>query len=295
MSRSAAPPTAGGLDLRSLLAVPADPDAAREMLERVHPRAKPAGARDKQDAALRMQNYAAELQELQVRLIANADGPAPRRVLLILQGMDTAGKGGVINKTIRLLHPSSLELHSFKAPSAEERKHDFLWRIRQHLPHPGEIGIFDRSHYEDVLIQKVHAMADPQTIEQRYGAINEFEQELVDGGCTVVKCFLNVSKAEQKKRLLARLDNYRKHWKFNPADIDERQHWDAYQEAYFAALTRCSTPGAPWYAVPADRKWYRNWAVGRLLLEALRDMQLRYPAVDFDVAQQRARLLDEDT
>lgn len=286
--------TGDGLDLRSLLSVPSDPDEAREMLKEIHPRSKPAGAKDKEDGAERMVRYAEELQELQVRLFANAHSTTPRRVLIVLQGMDTAGKGGVINKTVGLLNPSALELHSFKAPSVEERKHHFLWRIRNNLPYVGEIGIFDRSHYEDVLIQKVHKMVDAATIERRYDEINAFEQELVEDGYTIVKCFLNVSKDEQKARLLARLNEPDKHWKFNPADIDERAHWDEYQDAYFTALTRCSTPGARWYAVPADRKWYRNWAVGRLLLESMRELDLEYPEIDFDVDEQRARLLDEE-
>ncbi|WP_134323248.1 PPK2 family polyphosphate kinase [Cumulibacter soli] len=281
------------LDLRSLLVVPTDPAEAREKLADIDPRSTPGGPENKEEAVARTDRYATELQELQVRLRANAENSRHRRILLVLQGMDTAGKGGVIKKTIGLLDPSALALHSFKAPTAEERKHHFLWRVRNNLPYPGQIGIFDRSHYEDVLIQKVHAMADTETIESRYDDINAFEQDLVGDGYTILKCFLNVSKDQQKERLLERLDNPDKHWKFNPADIDERQHWDDYQDAYLAALTRCSTSNARWYAVPADRKWYRNWAVGRLLLESLRDMDLEYPPTTFDVAEQRQRLLDE--
>lgn len=282
------------LDLRSVLAVPGEPKKARAMLAEIHPSSLPAGPQNKDAAADRMTRYATELQDLQERLFAYAHGPADRRVLLVLQGMDTSGKGGTIEKTVGLLNPSGLELHSFKAPSAEERRHHFLWRVRNNLPHQGQIGIFDRSHYEDVLIQRVHQMADAETIESRYAEINDFEQELISEGYSIVKCFLNISKDEQKERLLARLDDPHKHWKFNTGDIDERQHWEDYQEAYFLAMTRCSTPGAQWYAVPSDRKWYRNWAVGRLLLETLREINPQYPEMDFDVDQQRARLLAED-
>lgn len=280
-------------DLRSILTVPADPDQAREKLAELHPASTPAGPEDKEDAQTRTDSYLAELTELQERMFAASKGGLDRRILLVLQGMDTSGKGGVIEKTVGLLNPAPLELHSFKAPTEEEKKHHFLWRIRNNLPNPGQIGIFDRSHYEDVLIQRVHKMVDAETIEQRYDDINEFEQGLVEGGYTILKCFLHISKEEQKERLLARLDNPAKHWKFNPGDIDEREHWDEYQQAYLIALTRCSSPGARWYAVPSDRKWYRNWAVGRLLLEALREISPQYPEMGFDVDEQRARLLNE--
>lgn len=284
----------GELDLRSVLCVPADPGEARKKLDEIGPRAKPAGPEDKDVAEERVNQFVTELTELQERLFAASRGGLDRRILLVLQGMDTSGKGGVIEKTVGLLNPAPLALRSFKAPTPEEQRHHFLWRIRNSLPNAGQIGIFDRSHYEDVLIQRVHRMVDADTIEQRYEDINKFEKELVDQGYTILKCFLNISRDEQKERLFARLDNPEKHWKFNPGDIDERARWDEYQEAYFLAMTRCNQPGARWYAVPSDRKWYRNWAVGRLLLEALREISPEYPQMGFDVQEQRARLMAED-
>ncbi|MGB3956313.1 MAG: polyphosphate kinase 2 family protein, partial [Brooklawnia sp.] len=179
---------------------------------------------------------------------------------------------------------------SFKAPTEEERAQDFLWRIRRALPGPGKIGIFDRSHYEDVLIQRVESMASPDEIERRYGAINEFEAELVGSGITVVKCFLNVSKATQRERLLARLDNPDKYYKYNTSDVDTALKYDDYMAAYSIAMTRCNTAAAPWYVIPADRKWYRNWAIAHVLLETLEGLRLGWPGADFDVDAERARV-----
>lgn len=234
------------------------------------------------------------LSELQERLFAEGRTGGTRRVLLVLQGMDTSGKGGVMRHTVDLFDPQGVHIKAFKAPTAEERKHDFLWRIRRELPGPGMIGVFDRSHYEDVLIGRVRSLATPATIKRRYDAINRFEAKLVDSGTTVLKCMLHISPEEQKERLLARLDDPSKHWKFNPGDIDERSVWSDYQEAYELVLERCNTDAAPWHVVPSDRKWYRNWAVAALLLETLQGMDLGWPAADFDTDEQRARLLDED-
>lgn len=235
-----------------------------------------------------------ELAELQEKLFAEAyTGLRDRRVLLVLQGMDTAGKGGVLNNTVGLLNPTGLRLKSFKKPTAEELAHDFLWRIERELPDPGEIGIFDRSHYEDVLVVKVHELAEPSEIERRYDAINAFEHTLVDQGVVIVKCMLHVSAEEQRKRLLARLDDPTKQWKFKSGDIDEREHWAEYQAAYEVALERCHTDAAPWHVIPSDRKWYRNWAIATLLLETLRGMEPQWPVPDYDVAAQRARLESE--
>ena len=236
----------------------------------------------------------AALSELQERLFAEGRTGGDRRVLLVLQGMDTAGKGGVMRHTVDLFDPQGVHIKAFKAPTAEERKHDFLWRIRRELPGPGMIGVFDRSHYEDVLIGRVRSLATPSTIARRYDAINRFEAKLADSGTTVVKCMLHISPEEQKERLLARLDDPTKHWKFNPGDIDERSLWTDYREAYELALERCNTDAAPWHVVPSDRKWYRNWAVAALLLETLRGMEPGWPPADFDVEAQRARLLGED-
>jgi len=231
------------------------------------------------------------LADLQERLFAaGRTTEAARSVLLVLQGMDTSGKGGVLRHTVGLVDPQGLRITSFKKPTKEEVAHDFLWRIRRALPGPGLIGVFDRSHYEDVLIGRVHHLADEVEIDRRYAAINDFEQELVGHGTVVLKCMLHISPEAQRTRLLARLDDPAKHWKYNPADIDERRMWTAYQRAYEIALERTNTAHAPWHVVPSDRKWFRNLAIGQLLLQSLRGMDLRWPAADFDVAAERRRL-----
>jgi PPK2 family polyphosphate:nucleotide phosphotransferase len=235
-----------------------------------------------------------DLSDLQERLWAERATGSQRRLLLVLQGMDTSGKGGVLRHTVGLVDPQGVKITSFKAPTEEEKRHHFLWRVRRALPEPGYIGVFDRSHYEDVLIVRVHEWADAATIERRYDEINEFEAGLAAEGFVIVKCMLHVSAAEQKERLLARLDNPDKYWKFNPADVDERARWSDYRTAYEVALQRTNTEIAPWYVVPSDKKWYRNLVIGRLLLEHLQAMNLQWPAADFDVAEQRRRLLDED-
>jgi PPK2 family polyphosphate:nucleotide phosphotransferase len=234
-----------------------------------------------------------EMSDLQERLWAERGTGSRRRILLVLQGMDTSGKGGVLRHTVGLVDPQGVKITSFKAPTPDERKHHFLWRVRRALPEPGYVGVFDRSHYEDVLIVRVHGMAEPDTIEHRYDEINEFEAELVADGVVIVKCMLHVSAAEQKERLLARLANEDKYWKFNPGDIDERAFWRDYRTAYEIALERTNTELAPWYVVPADKKWYRNLVVGQLLLEHLRGLNLQWPPPDFDVDAQRRRLLEE--
>jgi PPK2 family polyphosphate:nucleotide phosphotransferase len=231
------------------------------------------------------------LSDLQERLHASGLNGSTRRLLLILQGMDTSGKGGVVRHVVGQVDPQGCEITAFKAPTREELAHDFLWRIRRRLPGPGKLGVFDRSHYEDVLAVRVHNVVPRQTWSRRYAAINRFEAGLVTDDIHVVKVFLHISKEEQRQRLLARLDNPAKHWKFNPRDVDERAFWADYQEAYAAALERCNSDAAPWYRVPADRKWYRDWAVASLLLEHLEDMKLDWPKADFDVEEQRARLL----
>ena len=234
-----------------------------------------------------------ELAELQERLFAQKDSPERHRILLILQGLDTSGKGGVLRHTVGLVDPQGVRITSFKAPTDEEKKHNFLWRIERQLPLPGYIGVFDRSHYEDVLIVKVHGWADPETIERRYDEINAFESRLAADGVVLIKCMLHISAEEQKQRLLARLDNPAKHWKFNPGDIDERGHWADYREAFETALERTNTDVAPWHVIPSDRKWYRNYAIGRLLQEALEGLDLQWPEADFDVVEQRRRLTEE--
>jgi len=179
---------------------------------------------------------------------------------------------------------------SFGPPDTEERRHDFLWRIRRALPPAGYLGVFNRSHYEDVLVVRVHDLVPPEVWSRRYDEINAFEAELAAGGLTLLKVMLHISPAEQKERLLARLDDPTKHWKYNPGDVDERARWDDYQQAYQDALVKCSTDAAPWYVVPADRKWYRNWAVASLLRATLAEVDPRYPEPDFDVAAERRRV-----
>ncbi|MEU9477640.1 PPK2 family polyphosphate kinase [Streptomyces sp. NPDC048191] len=248
----------------------------------------PGGKKPARQDATRMGKRLARLQE---RLWAAGTAGDRRRVLLVLQGMDTSGKGGTVKHVIGHLNPSGCRIQAFKAPSEEERRHDFLWRVRGALPMPGEIGIFDRSHYEDLLIARVRRLVVPAEIGSRYGLVNDFERSLAEDGVTVIKCFLHLSYEEQRRRLLRRLDRPDKHWKFDPADIDERTLWPAYREAYELALERCAAPYAPWYVVPADRKWYRNWAISRLLLEHLEELDPQYPKGDFDVAECRERLL----
>jgi PPK2 family polyphosphate:nucleotide phosphotransferase len=241
-------------------------------LDELDARATPLAPGGKKKSARDMLSDGTELAALQEKLFAAAS----QRVLLVLQGMDTSGKGGVIEHVIGMVNPQGVHIASFKKPTAEELRHHFLWRVRQALPAPGLIGIFDRSHYEDVL-------APPEILEKRYAEIARFESQLADQGYALVKCFLHVSYDEQRERLLARLDDPAKHWKFNPGDLAERARWADYQEAYRIALERCSTDAAPWYAVPADRKWYRNWAIGRLLLETVRDLDPHYPQPALDV------------
>jgi PPK2 family polyphosphate:nucleotide phosphotransferase len=192
-----------------------------------------------------------------------------------------------------MVDPQGVKITSFKAPTDEEKGHHFLWRIRNALPPAGYIGVFDRSHYEDVLIVRVHGWAERETVERRYDEINEFEAGLVAQGHVLVKCMLHISADEQKERLLARLDSPDKYWKFNAADIDERSRWGEYRTAYEIALERTNTEVAPWYVVPSDKKWYRNLVVGQLLLEHLRALNLQWPSADFDVEEQRRRLVDE--
>jgi len=255
--------------------------------------ATPGFTGDKADGQAALEALADELAEQQERLFAEGRSGGGRRILLVLQGMDTSGKGGTLRHTVGLFDPQGVRITSFKAPTEEERAHDFLWRIRNALPAPGYVGVFDRSHYEDVLIARVRELAPADEIEGRYGLINDFERELVDAGTTVVKCMLHISAAEQKERLLARLDDPTKHWKFNPDDIGERALWPTYRSAYEIALERTNTESAPWHVIPADRKWFRDLAIAGLLRDALRGMALEWPKADFDVAEQRGRLEQE--
>lgn len=245
---------------------------------------------DKAEAEELLAASAAELGELQERLYANGRDGDGTSVLLVIQGMDTSGKGGIMRHVVGSVDPQGVSLTSFKAPNAEERKHPFLWRIRKALPKPGMIGVFDRSHYEDVLIARVRNLVPATTWQRRYSQINTFEKSVTDNGTRIIKVMLHIDADEQKARLMERLDRSDKWWKFNPGDIDERELWDAYQEAYQAALDKTSTDSAAWYVVPANRKWYARLAVQQILLQHLRELDQPWPDADFDVEEQKARL-----
>lgn len=274
-----------GKTVRETFRVPAELDLAA-----VDPRARPIGPRDKAAAAEEMTDLGERLDQLQEALYAEATGGSPRALLLVLQGMDTSGKGGVIGHVGGLVNPQGLQIATFKKPTEEELAHHFLWRVRRQVPVPGRIGIFDRSHYEDVLVARVDSLVPEDVWRRRYTEITEFEAELDAQGVTIVKCMLHISAKEQAERLLARLDNPQKRWKYNPGDLDTRAKWPAYQEAYAEALRRTDTDATPWYVIPSDRKWYRNWAIAALLAEALADLDPRFPKPGFDVDAERARL-----
>ncbi len=238
----------------------------------------------------RLVEQGARLSELQERLFAEGRSGGSRAVLLVLQGLDTAGKGGIVRHVLGMVDPQGVALRSFGVPTAQERAHDYLWRIRNALPRPGHLGVFDRSHYEDVLVVRVNELVPQAVWEPRYEEINAFEAEVVAAGTSIVKVALVVSPDEQKARLRERLERPEKYWKYNPGDLDVRAQWPAYREAYQAVLDRTSTDLAPWYVVPADRKWFARLAVTELLLEALEGLDLGWPAADFDVEAERARL-----
>jgi PPK2 family polyphosphate:nucleotide phosphotransferase len=256
------------------------------------------------DAQARLEEGIAVLADYQVRLSAQKD----YGVLLLLQGIDAAGKDGTIKHVMSGVNPQGVEVHSFKQPSVEELGHDYLWRYQRVLPERGRIGIFNRSHYEEVLVVRVHpeflvaqrlaGHAEKQGIwKRRYREINDWERYLVDNGIQVVKVFLNLSKKEQAKRFLERIDEPDKNWKFSPSDVRERQHWDEYQAAFDEMLSHTSTPWAPWHVIPADHKWFSRLATAAVLVRALSDINPHYPEVAPDVreamAQARRALVDE--
>lgn len=275
--------------LRSVLRVPRGPVDVKDFDPDATPRFPGAG---KEDAAAEISKLVPTTEALQERLVANAATRQPRTpsVLVVLQAMDGGGKDGATKAIDRLFNPHGVRIKDFKAPSEEERMHDFLWRVRNAAPKPGEIVIFNRSHYEDVLIQRVEQMAPPEEIETRYHRINEFEREMADNGTRILKCYLNVSKAQQKQRFVDRLTDPEKYWKYNPGDLQVRARWSDYMDAYSIAMERCNEDFAPWYVIPGDPKWYRDWAVSVLLEETLEDMGLRFPAPNFDVEAERAKV-----
>lgn len=257
----------------------------------VDPRSTPGFTGDKTYGRQVLESGRETLSELQEKLFAESrSGGTLRNVLLVLQGMDTSGKGGIVRHVVGAVDPQGVHHNAFKAPTEEELAHDFLWRVRRELPGPGTVGVFDRSHYEDVLVGKVRELAPLDEIERRYGAIADFERELAEQGTVVVKVMLHLSFDEQKERLRERLDRPDKHWKFEPGDIDERNLWADYQDAYETAVRRTTTDAAPWFVVPADRKWYARVAVQALLVDALRGLDLGWPAADFDVETEKVRL-----
>jgi PPK2 family polyphosphate:nucleotide phosphotransferase len=259
-------------------------------LDDVDPAGSPGFAGTKEDGEAALVAGTAPLGQLQERLWAQSRAGDQRALLLVVQGMDTSGKGGIMRHVIGAVDPQGVRHVAFKAPTKEEREHDFLWRIRRALPEAGEIGVFDRSHYEDVLIVRVHDLVPRVVWQRRYAIINRFEAGVAGKGTTIVKVMLHISREEQKQRLAERLARPDKYWKYNPKDVDERAHWDDYQEAYQVALTRCSTDAAPWYVVPADNKWYARRAVQQLLTDALQDLDPQWPAATFDVDAEKARV-----
>ncbi len=242
----------------------------------VDPGAKPAGS--KEDASDRVETLRARLAELQGALYAEHK----RSLLMVVQAMDTGGKDGAIKKICSGLDPNGVQLTNFKVPSPEERDHDFLWRIHANAPRKGSIGIWNRSHYEDVLVPRVHKQIDEQIWRERCEDINAFERLLCRNGVTLVKFFLHISKEEQKARLQARLRDPQKLWKFNSGDLKERALWAEYQSAYEDAINECSTDCAPWHIVPADRKWARNLWMLETIVRTLEGMSPQYPPADFD-------------
>jgi len=235
--------------------------------------------RSKKDVAEELAAARKRLGQLQARLYAEHQ----RSVLIVLQAMDTGGKDGTIKGVFAGVNPQGCQVWSFKAPSSEERDHDFLWRYHQRVPPAGMIHIFNRSHYEDVLVVRVKSLVPETVWRGRYDAINDFERQLTDSGVTLIKFYLHISRDEQRKRLQSRLDDPEKHWKFSSNDVAERAYWDDYQLAFDEALTRCSTPYAPWYVVPANAKWFRNLVVARTIEDTLAAMDPQYPAAEPDL------------
>jgi len=264
----------------------------------VDPRATPGWGGTKQQGKAFGKARGPLLSELQERLYAHGRTGGSRSVLLVVQGMDTSGKGGVVRHVMGMVDPQGVALRAFGRPTEEEARHHYLWRVRRALPTGGQIGVFDRSHYEDVLVARVDELVEPEVWQKRYEEINRFEREVAEAGTTIIKVALVISREEQGLRLMERLQRFDKHWKFDPADVDARKKWDDYQQAYADVLDRTSTDVAPWYVVPADRKWYARLAVTELLTRALIDLGLGWPTPRWKVETQQRRLaatMDEAT
>ncbi len=235
----------------------------------------------KDDAQEMFKSLNGELETLQELLYAERK----HRLLIVLQGMDTAGKDGVIRKVFEGVNPQGVKVASFKVPTSEELDHDYLWRIHKQVPGKGEMVIFNRSHYEDVLVVRVHNLVSADIWSRRYDQINAFEKLLAEEGTTILKFYLHIDKAEQKQRLQDRLADASKQWKFNVGDLKERAIWEDYQNAYEAVLSKTSTEWAPWYIVPANRKWYRDLVISQVLVDCLKGLDMRYPEAKDDLSQ----------
>ncbi len=263
-------------------------------LDDLDPSSSPGWHGGEHDAVEEMARRGEDLARLQEQLYAAGKEGDARNVLLVLQGMDAAGKDGIVSHVVGLVNPLGVRITSFGVPTEEEKKHHYLWRIRNALPGPGRIGVFDRSHYEQVLVVRVHNLVPRERWEKHYDELNAFEAELAAAGTTVVKVALVISPEEQLRRLEARLDEEGKYWKYNPKDLDERGLWNEYRAAYQAMFDRCSPPEAPWYAIPADNKWFARLAVTELLASTMEGLGLHWPAATFDVDAERARIASLD-
>lgn len=240
----------------------------------------------KQAGLAAISDLTAELDALQELLYSEHR----HKILIVLQAVDTAGKDGTIRRVFEGVNPQGVRVANFKVPTPVEMDHDYLWRVHSQAPAKGEIVIFNRSHYEDVLVVRVHDLVPPEVWKRRFDQINEFERLLAEEGTTILKFFLHITAAEQKQRLLQRLEDESKQWKYNPADLKERELWMEYMRAYEEVLSRTSTDYAPWYVVPANRKWYRDWVVATILVKALKDLDMKYPVPAFDVDAERSAL-----
>jgi len=236
---------------------------------------------DKQRSAAMLTKNLERLSVLQYLLYAEGR----RSVLVVLQGIDAGGKDGTVRHVMSGLNPQGVRVTSFKVPDGVEKRHDYLWRVHKALPEYGQIGIFNRSHYEDVLVVRVHGLAPKPVWSKRFRQINDFEQMLSENGVHILKLLLHISKEEQAKRFRTRLEDKRKNWKFSAADVKEREYWNDYVDAYNDVLEKCSTKVAPWYVIPANRKWFRNLAVSQILVETLESMDLQYPKPAADLSK----------
>lgn len=246
------------------------------------------GDLSKKDGKDQLETLTKSLRDLQVLLYAEHR----QKVLIVLQGIDTSGKDGTIRNVFGKVNPQGTKVVSFKIPTARELDHDYLWRVHPHTPGNGDIVIFNRSHYEDVLVVRVHDLASKSVWEKRYDHIKAFERLLTDEGAIILKFYLHISKKEQARRFLARLDRPHKRWKFSPGDLEEREYWGAYMQAFEDMLNRTSTDNAPWYAVPSDRKWYRNLVVASVIVEKLQSLGMQFPKIVPEIESYRARLAE---